>query len=360
MAVSKRLRYEILRRDSHTCRYCGASAPDVPLRIDHVTPVALGGTDTPDNLVTSCEPCNSGKSSVPPDAATIADVAQDAMRWTVAWKQAAEEERLSSAERAASTTDVLDAFFRAVKGRYGIAPAIPQDAEASVVRWLELGLPKEKIAELIAYTVGRTAVAPDSKWRYLSGCCWNALKEIEQRTRTILAEEPATAKSEDGDLDENEKIHIAAAVAFSRNWSPGIAFRELYLAVEGALYEGFREDRIVAAAEWGSVLREPDITLFLRPADTYQLTDEQRTSVDAIWDAWNTARDRADPNAEPADDVTQGRLSQSTFAAFSRGVSVDDVLAAVAMGGRFNDPNITHFLPHWSPRLERIKTTQEI
>ncbi|WP_075737496.1 HNH endonuclease [Streptomyces acidiscabies] len=63
MAVSKRLRYEILRRDNHTCRYCGASAPDVPLRVDHVTPVALGGTDTPDNLVAACEPCNSGKSS---------------------------------------------------------------------------------------------------------------------------------------------------------------------------------------------------------------------------------------------------------------------------------------------------------
>ena len=30
MAVSKRLRYEILRRDNHTCRYCGASAPDAP------------------------------------------------------------------------------------------------------------------------------------------------------------------------------------------------------------------------------------------------------------------------------------------------------------------------------------------
>ncbi len=66
MAVSKRLRYEILRRDNHTCRYCGAAAPDVPLRVDHVTPVALGGSDKPENLVTSCEPCNSGKSSTIP------------------------------------------------------------------------------------------------------------------------------------------------------------------------------------------------------------------------------------------------------------------------------------------------------
>ncbi|AWN05089.1 HNH endonuclease [Gordonia phage Easley] len=40
MAVSKRLRYEILRRDNHTCRYCGATAPDVPLTVDHVVPVS--------------------------------------------------------------------------------------------------------------------------------------------------------------------------------------------------------------------------------------------------------------------------------------------------------------------------------
>lgn len=73
MAVSKRLRYEILRRDSHTCRYCGATAPGVPLRVDHIVPVALGGTDHPSNLVTSCEPCNSGKTSTLTEAVAEAD-----------------------------------------------------------------------------------------------------------------------------------------------------------------------------------------------------------------------------------------------------------------------------------------------
>ncbi|WP_078628685.1 HNH endonuclease [Streptomyces sp. NRRL F-2664] len=56
MPVSNRLRFEVLRRDRYTCRYCGGSAPDVVLRVDHVVPVALGGTDTPDNLVAACEP----------------------------------------------------------------------------------------------------------------------------------------------------------------------------------------------------------------------------------------------------------------------------------------------------------------
>ena len=39
MAVSKRTRYEVLRRDNHACRYCGASAPDAKLTVDHVLPV---------------------------------------------------------------------------------------------------------------------------------------------------------------------------------------------------------------------------------------------------------------------------------------------------------------------------------
>ncbi|MER5699644.1 HNH endonuclease [Streptomyces mirabilis] len=72
MAVSRRKRFEVLRRDSFRCRYCGAGAARVELEVDHVTPVALGGTDDLDNLVTSCAPCNEGKSSTTPDAAVKA------------------------------------------------------------------------------------------------------------------------------------------------------------------------------------------------------------------------------------------------------------------------------------------------
>lgn len=80
MAVSKRLRYEILRRDNHACRYCGASAPTVKLNVDHVIPQALGGSDKPTNLVTACADCNSGKTSSLPNAEPVADVEQEAFR----------------------------------------------------------------------------------------------------------------------------------------------------------------------------------------------------------------------------------------------------------------------------------------
>lgn len=55
------LRFAILERDDFTCQYCGATAPSVPLEVDHRIPVAAGGTDDWDNLVTACWPCNRGK-----------------------------------------------------------------------------------------------------------------------------------------------------------------------------------------------------------------------------------------------------------------------------------------------------------
>ncbi|MYS16585.1 HNH endonuclease [Streptomyces sp. SID4982] len=88
MAVSKRLRYEILRRDNHACRYCGATAPDVKLNVDHVIPQALGGTDKPDNLVTACADCNSGKTSSLPGADPVMDVDQNHFRQAVLVRQA--------------------------------------------------------------------------------------------------------------------------------------------------------------------------------------------------------------------------------------------------------------------------------
>ena len=88
MAISRRLRFEILRRDGHTCRYCGGKAPDVALTVDHVIPTTLGGSDEPSNLVAACADCNAGKSSIQPDAPIVEDVAADALRWKRAMEQA--------------------------------------------------------------------------------------------------------------------------------------------------------------------------------------------------------------------------------------------------------------------------------
>lgn len=60
-AISKSLRFEVFKRDSFACQYCGQKAPDVVLNVDHIHPVASGGDNSIVNLITACKACNSGK-----------------------------------------------------------------------------------------------------------------------------------------------------------------------------------------------------------------------------------------------------------------------------------------------------------
>jgi len=60
-AIPAGLRFKVLKRDGFSCVYCGAHGRAVELHVDHVKPVALGGTNAITNLATSCAPCNLGK-----------------------------------------------------------------------------------------------------------------------------------------------------------------------------------------------------------------------------------------------------------------------------------------------------------
>lgn len=62
-ALSKKTRFEVFKRDGFVCQYCGAHPPSVILHVDHIDPVAKGGGNHMDNLVTSCQACNLGKSA---------------------------------------------------------------------------------------------------------------------------------------------------------------------------------------------------------------------------------------------------------------------------------------------------------
>ena len=59
--LSKKVRFEVFKRDSFKCQYCGRSAPDVVLEVDHIIPVSKGGDNDISNLITSCFDCNRGK-----------------------------------------------------------------------------------------------------------------------------------------------------------------------------------------------------------------------------------------------------------------------------------------------------------
>ena len=54
----------VLRRDAHTCQYCGVKGKD--LTMDHVVPRSLGGASSWDNVVAACRRCNLKKGSRTP------------------------------------------------------------------------------------------------------------------------------------------------------------------------------------------------------------------------------------------------------------------------------------------------------
>jgi len=185
--VSRRLRFEILRRDNHTCRYCGSSAPDVELTVDHVTPVSLGGTNEPTNLVAACYDCNAGKASTSPDNQLVADVDEQAQRWSAAMQQAAA--RLAERDREAD--DYVQQVDEAWCSYYTKSSGTiwrPGDWQASLRQFRQAGLPVEAAVEAVAVAMGQRKVAHNDVWRYFCGICWRKVSQLQTIATQIVQE----------------------------------------------------------------------------------------------------------------------------------------------------------------------------
>jgi hypothetical protein len=227
MAVTKRLRYEILRRDNHTCRYCGATAPDVPLTVDHVTPKALGGSDDPSNLVTACKPCNDGKSSVPADAPLVADVQQKAVQWAAAMRAAIEQraaQREPMQEYVSTFMEVWDSYcFGSFRD-----PILPDGAIASVEKFYEVGLPIADLTRALDKAMSRSHIGRYDKFKYMCGVAWSVLKEIQEVATALLDE---ANSDEDPEMDAEDRGWLQAYNEFAYNDKP---HRILANVIEGS------------------------------------------------------------------------------------------------------------------------------
>lgn len=49
---------KVLKRDGLRCQYCGKPLTEEEATVDHVIPLAAGGTNGSSNLVVACEECN--------------------------------------------------------------------------------------------------------------------------------------------------------------------------------------------------------------------------------------------------------------------------------------------------------------
>lgn len=186
MSVTKRVRFEVLRRDEHTCQYCGQMAPDVALHVDHVVPVSLGGSDDPSNLVAACPDCNAGKTSISPDSPIVAAVSARSAEFALAQANVASHIRADLGAIRDYSTEFEDAWKAWGRGdgdnRQGIP--LPPDWRRSVTTWWRMSVPLELLLDSIptAMTAKGKAYAgigDQDRFRYFAGVVWRTLEEYD-------------------------------------------------------------------------------------------------------------------------------------------------------------------------------------
>lgn len=180
MAISKRLRFEILRRDNHTCQYCGEKAPDVTLHVDHVVPVTLGGTDKPDNLVAACKDCNLGKTSVPAGAPLVAAVGKMAATYALDLTERMTIIRAGLERDDEYLSDFHDAWNKwKFTGSQKTIP-LPPDYKNSIYRWAKMGVPIGLIERSIEIAMAKTGLRGEfPEFTYMAGIVWRTLDETD-------------------------------------------------------------------------------------------------------------------------------------------------------------------------------------
>lgn len=182
MGVSKRLRFEVFKRDNFTCQYCGKQPPDVTLEADHIIPRCEGGPDTAENLTTACHACNRGKAGVPLEA--VAPAVNEGERLAVMQemleRKAMLERSVVAAKAAANAErDAIDLIREWWIDEFG-SDSIVQDG--SLRRFLR-DLTLEQIREAVAASAALFDRRPASQWqlwKYFCGSCWTMIRRAEE------------------------------------------------------------------------------------------------------------------------------------------------------------------------------------
>ena len=179
-AIPKSVRFEVFKRDKFTCQYCGESAPNVILEVDHIVPVSKGGTDDVMNLITSCRDCNRGKRNRKLDDSTAVmvqkkqlDIIQERreqLEMMVQWRQSLDDE-------IEIETDAIDAYFQSNtkwrpsdEGRRKIRKLIREFGFNEVYTACEIAIDK--------YYKG-TVISWQNAFGKMGGICYNRRKAAE-------------------------------------------------------------------------------------------------------------------------------------------------------------------------------------
>ncbi|MDE3023488.1 MAG: HNH endonuclease [Pseudomonadota bacterium] len=175
-SISKKSRFEIFKRDSFICQYCGAHPPSITLEVDHIHPVADGGGDELDNRVTACFDCNRGKGNrrINTSCRPISGLKEQA-------EQIAErEEQLRGyyeilamkKQRVDREIDIVDDIYKYFVPGY----RLNDKGRISVRQFIEK-LDAPTVATAMENACARWSHDTDRVFKYFCGICWNIIRE---------------------------------------------------------------------------------------------------------------------------------------------------------------------------------------
>lgn len=229
--ISKKIRFEVLKRDKFTCQYCGKQSPEVILHLDHIKPVSKGGKNTLLNLVTSCADCNLGKgarelsdeSEIEKQKKQLKDLAekQDQIKLMIKWREQlidSDELMVESVVKSInshlvdwSISDSSTGDVRSIisKGKYN------QLMDSLVLAKTKYGFvdSSETANKFITIVVSNKKIETDpvkSKINYAKGILRNRLNYFDERKYYILTKFVSNASAAE------ELIDLAKLV---KNWT---------------------------------------------------------------------------------------------------------------------------------------------
>lgn len=222
MAVTKRTRFEVLRRDNHTCQYCGAKAPDVTMHIDHVMPVALGGDDKPGNLVTACKDCNAGKTSITPDSPLVEGLSDRAAAYALGM-----QDKMTRFRATFEAYEEFEEWFLEMwddrVGRLSWTTDLPVDYQRSLFRWSQMGVPRTAFEIAISAALGKYGIRGNNgHFNYMAGVIQRMIDEqgIDLSVRDATAATYTEAEAEEMSIESYQR-------GIDRGFSDGMQLERL-------------------------------------------------------------------------------------------------------------------------------------
>lgn len=177
MAISKKVRFEVFKRDGFRCGYCGQSPPSVILELDHIDPKSKGGQDEINNYLTACFDCNRGKRDIP--LGKIPLKLQENLKILKEKESQLREYRRFIAKiekRVAADFKEIGTIFTTQYPGWELSDKFNN---TSLRRFLQL-LPKHVVIEALYIAIHRWPTNSDRVIRYFCGVCWHKIRGTEK------------------------------------------------------------------------------------------------------------------------------------------------------------------------------------